>query len=79
LPGSQIAKLAVGVDDCPFVGGDGVGSVLESGADVIDGRVAVLDVERCGFEQDVCFGGVEPGANVGNVRMRLQSRGVRGD
>ncbi len=48
--GGEIAEFAVGVDDWSFVGGDGVGSVLERGADVIDGGLAVFDVERCGFE-----------------------------
>jgi hypothetical protein len=42
--GSQIAEFAVGVDDGSFVGGDGVGSVLEGGANVIDRGLAVLDV-----------------------------------
>jgi hypothetical protein len=40
LLGSQVAEFAVGVDYWSFVGGDGVGSVLERGADVIDRRLA---------------------------------------
>jgi hypothetical protein len=44
LCGGQIAKFAVGVDDWAFVGGDGMGSVLECGADVIDGGLAVFYV-----------------------------------
>ena len=55
--GGQIAEFAVGVDDWSFVGGDGVGSVLERGADVVDGGLAVFDVERGGFEEDVGAGG----------------------
>ncbi len=39
--GGQVAQFAVGVDDGAFVGGDGVGSVLERGADVVDGGLAV--------------------------------------
>src|SRR5580658_6018611 len=35
--GGQVAQFAVGVHDGAFVGGDGVGSVLEGGADVVDG------------------------------------------
>ena len=66
LQGGQVAEFAVGVDDCPFVGGDGVGSVFESGADVIDGGLAVLDIQRGGFEEDVGFGRIEPGADVGD-------------
>ena len=42
LLGGQVAQVAVGVDDGAFVGGDGVGSVLEGGADVVDGGLAVL-------------------------------------
>jgi hypothetical protein len=67
------------VNDCPFVGGDGVGSVLESGADVVDGGLAIFYIQRGGFEEDVRFGRFEPGANVGDVRGRFQSRGVGGD
>jgi len=52
----QVAQFAVGVDDRAFVGGDGVGSLIEGGADVVDGRLAVLDVEGCGFEEDIGLG-----------------------
>ena len=38
----QVAEFAVGVDDGAFVGGDGVGSVGEGGADVVDGGLAVV-------------------------------------
>ena len=48
------------MDDRTFVGGDGVGSVIEGGADVVDGRLAVLDVEGCGFEQDIGLGVLQP-------------------
>ncbi len=60
LRGGQIAEFAVGVDDWSFVGGDGVGSVLERGADVIDGRLAGFDVEGGGFEEDIGLGGFQP-------------------
>ena len=60
----QIAQFAVGVDDGAFVGGDGVGSVLEGGADVVDGGLAVFHVEGGGFEEDVGVGGGEPVADV---------------
>ena len=52
----QVAEFAVSVDDRAFVGGDGVGSLIEGGADVVDGRLAVLDVEGGGFEEDVGLG-----------------------
>jgi hypothetical protein len=32
----QVAEFAVSVDDGAFVGGDGVGSVIEGDADVVD-------------------------------------------
>jgi hypothetical protein len=48
------------VDDGAFVRGDGVGSVGEGGADVIDGGLAVLDIEGSGFEEDVGLGGLQP-------------------
>ena len=44
------------MDDGAFVRGDGVGSVIEGGADGVDGGLAVLDVERCGFEEDFGLG-----------------------
>jgi hypothetical protein len=44
------------VDDGAFVGSDGVGSVIEGGADVVDGGLAVLDVEGGGFEEDSGLG-----------------------
>jgi hypothetical protein len=44
LRGGEVAEFAVGVDDGSFVGGDGVGSVLEGGADVVDGGLAGFDV-----------------------------------
>ena len=53
----QVAQFAVGVDDGAFVGGDGVGSVVECGADVVDGGLAVCHVEGRGFEEDVGAGG----------------------
>ena len=53
------------MDDGAFVGGDGVGSVLEGGADVVDGGLSVFYVEGCGFEEDVGFRGGEPVADVG--------------
>ena len=58
--GGEIAKVAVGVDDRSFIGGDGVGSVLEGGADVIDGGLAVFDIQGRGFEEDVGAGGFQP-------------------
>ena len=68
--GGQVAQFAVGVDDGAFVGGDGVGSVLEGGADVVDGGLAGFDVEGRGFEEDVGAGGGEPVADVGgHLRM----------
>ena len=60
----QVAQFAVGVDDGSFVGGDGVGSVLEGGADVGDGGFAVFHVQRGGFEEDVSSGGGEPVADI---------------
>ena len=69
---SQVAQLAVGVDDGSFVGGDGVGPVLEGGADVVDGGLAVFHVQGCSFEEDVGFGGGEPFADVRQLRIRLQ-------
>ena len=62
----QVAEFAVGVDNGAFVRGEGVGSVVESGADVIDGGLAILDIEGCGFEKDVGLCRGEPGSNVGN-------------
>ena len=69
MRGGQIAEFAVGVDDWAFVGGDGVGSVLERGADVIDGGLSAFQVERGGFEQNVGVGGGEPVADLAGVRL----------
>ena len=71
LRGGQVAEFAVGVDDGSFVGGDGVGSVVEGGADVIDGRLAGLDVEGGGFEEDVGLGGLELGLDAGKLLIRF--------
>jgi hypothetical protein len=73
--GGEVAQLAVGVNDGAFVGGDGVGSVLEGGADVVDGGLAIFHVERCGFEEDVGLGGGEPGADVVDVSGLAGERG----
>jgi hypothetical protein len=52
------------VDDGSFVGGDGVGSVVERGADVIDGGLALGDVEGCGFEENVGASFSQPRADL---------------
>src|SRR5579872_1395579 len=62
--GGEIAQLAVGVNDRAFVGSDGVSSVLEGGADVVDSRLAILHVKRSGFEEDVGLGGRKPVADI---------------
>ena len=78
----QVAEFAVGVDDGAFVGGDGVGSVFEGGADVIDGGLAVFHVERGGFEQDVGAGRGEPFVDVfaamGGARFEIRCRHFAG-
>ena len=53
---SQVAEFAVCMDDGAFVGSDSVGSLVESGTDVVDGGQAVFHVEGCGFEEDVGLG-----------------------
>ena len=50
--------------DRAFVGGDGVSAMLERGFEVLDGRLAGLDVERTGFENYVGAGTFEPFANI---------------
>ena len=52
------------MEDRAFVRGDGVGSVIEGGADVVYGGLAGFDVEGGGFEEDVGLGCGEPGADV---------------
>src|ERR1700674_2101036 len=52
------------MDDRAFVGRDGMGSVFERGADVVDGRLSVFDVEGGSFEHDVGLSGLEPGVVV---------------
>jgi len=57
--------------DRSFVGADGVGSGLECGADVRDGRFAGPGVERTGFEQRVGPGANDPiGEAAGFLRFR---------
>ncbi len=56
----QVAQFTVGVDDGAFVGGDGVGSVLEGSADVVDAGLAIFYVEGCGFKQHIGACGGEP-------------------
>ena len=55
------------MDNRAFVGGDGVGSVLECGADVIDGGLAGFDIEGCGFEEDIGAGCLQPVADIGRL------------
>jgi hypothetical protein len=69
----KISQLTVGVDDGAFVGGDGVGSMVESGADVGDRGLAGFDVERSGFEEDFGASGGEP-----SLGLLGGSRGPRG-
>jgi hypothetical protein len=76
--GGEVAEFAVGVDDGSFVGGDGVGSMIEGGADVVDGGLAGFYVEGCGFEEDIGAGGGEPGANVGRVGAGRECSGQAG-
>ncbi len=66
------------MDDWSFVGGDGVGSVLQRGADVVDGGLAVFHVERCGFEEDVGAGRGEPVVDVCWLLIRLPTASGRG-
>jgi hypothetical protein len=72
--GGQVAEFAVSVDDGAFVGGDGVGSVVEGGADVLDGGLSSLDVEGCGFEKNVGAGGGEPGVDGVGFRVSWGGR-----
>ena len=60
----QVAQFAVGMDDGALVSSDGVSSVLEGGADVVHGGLAIFHVEGRGFEEDVGSGGGEPFADV---------------
>ena len=68
----QIAEFAVAVHDRAFISRDGVGSMFECGVDVVDGRLAGFNVERCCFEQDVGLRCLEPIANIAEARIRLQ-------
>jgi len=61
----QLAQFAVGVDDGALVGGDGVGSVFEGGADVGGGGLTVFYVQGGRFEEDVGLGCGEPLADAG--------------
>jgi hypothetical protein len=58
--------------DRTFVGGDGVGAMLERGFEVLDGGLAGLEVERTGFEDYVGAGTVEPFANIARGLCLLQ-------
>jgi len=53
------------VDDWAFIRRDGMGSELERRADVFNRWLAVLNVERGGFEQDIGLGRRDPRANLG--------------
>ena len=44
------------MDDGAFVRGDGVGSVIEGGADVVNRGLAGFDVEGGGFVEDFGLG-----------------------
>src|SRR3984957_9152514 len=68
--GGEIAEFAIGVDDWSFVGGDGVGAVVKRGGDVIDGGLAVFDVQGGGFEEDVGAGGFQPVSDASRLPIR---------
>ena len=78
LRGGQVAEFAVGVDNWAFVGGNGVGSVLECGADVIDGGLASFYVEGGGFEEDIGAGRREPVADVARLHIGSPAYSGRG-
>jgi hypothetical protein len=61
---SEIAQFAVGVDDRAFVGGNGVGSVLQCTANMRDRGLAIFDIEGCSFEDDIGACGGKPGMNI---------------
>jgi len=63
----QIAQLAVGMNDGAFVRGDGVGSMFEGGADVVDGGLAGFDVERSGLEENIRASSGQPFPDVAGV------------
>jgi len=64
----EFVKFAKGVDDWAFVGADSMRAGFESRFDVLDGRMAVVAVERTGFEKDVGLGSMEPFTGIGGLR-----------
>ena len=64
----EFAELAIGVDYRAFVGADGMSAGFERRFDVADGRLAVVAIERTGFEKNVGLGSMEPFTNVCRLR-----------
>ncbi len=50
--------------DRPLVGGDGMGSVLECSADVVDGWLPILHVKRSCLEENVSVRRRKPLADI---------------
>jgi len=67
LPPRESLQFCIGVNDRTFIGGDGVRSEFQSRAQMIDGGVTVLYVQRSCLEQDIGLRGTQPGVHVGEL------------
>src|SRR6267143_3713097 len=52
------------MNDGAFIRRDGVRSVVECGAKVVDGRLTILHVEGCRLEEDIGLGRGQPVADI---------------
>lgn len=79
FPGQRGDALIV-VDQGSFVGSDGMSAGFERGDEMVDGGLAVLHVERTGFEKHIRFAAFEPFADVlRRVRDLREMPGERGN
>ena len=60
LRGREGSQFFIGMNDGALVGGDRVSAVFESGADVIDSRLAIVHAEGRGLKQHVGLGHSKP-------------------
>lgn len=64
----EFVEFAIGVDDRTFVGADSMSAGFERGFDVLDSGMAVVAIERTGFEKNVGLGNMEPFTDIGGLR-----------
>jgi hypothetical protein len=76
---SERGKFAEGVDDRTLIRGDGVGTVLECGGEMLHGGLAGVRIERASFKENIGLGALQPFVDIsgenGDIREMIAERG----